>query len=98
MHLAHIAFSIITGLFSVVYVGMVYFNYLGRGKRRSLHEIRLTLLCWALWLAVYAVSSQYTLPEEVLIWLALIINTIGLSSGLHVNAEQQRRDAEQASV
>ena len=98
MHLAHIAFSIVTGIFSLVYAGVVYFNYLARGKRRSLREIRLTLLCWAAWLAVYAASSRYALSEEALICLALSINTIGLTSGLQVNAMQQRRDAEQAPV
>lgn len=90
----HLAFSIMTGILSAVYAGMVYFNYLGRGKRRSLREIRLTLLCWLAWLAVYAASYRYFIPEEALIWLALIINTTGLSSGLHVNGQQQRRDAE----
>jgi predicted membrane channel-forming protein YqfA (hemolysin III family) len=92
MHQSHLAFAFFTCLLSAVFAGMVSFNYLARGRARSLREVRLVLLCWAAVLACYALSCRFPSAAETWHWTAFVVGIIGGSSGLYVNGEQQRKD------
>ncbi len=92
----HISLMLFTCVFSVIFAGVIGFNYLLRGKGRSLRQVWIVLVCWPLMLICYAVSCWYPAVIQPMYVLSSLLSVMGLASGMKINLEQQKHDLEKA--
>ena len=92
----HFSLLLFTCTFSVIFAGVISFNYFSRGQSRSLRHVWVALVCWPLMLACYAISCRYPALTPPAYVLSFMFSVTGLISGMKINLEQQKHDLEDA--